>query len=31
MVSVQFKLHGGVGMWKGNIKMMEHDHLFYVA
>jgi len=31
MVSVQFKLHGGVGMWKGSNGMMEHDHLFCVA
>jgi hypothetical protein len=31
MVSVQSKLHGGAGMWKGSIGMMEHDHLFFVA
>jgi hypothetical protein len=31
MVNVQSKLHGGAGMWKGSIGMMEHNHLFYVA
>jgi hypothetical protein len=25
------KLHGGARMWKGNIGMMEHDHLLCVA
>jgi hypothetical protein len=31
MVSVQFKLHGGAGMWKGSIGMMEHGHLLCVT
>jgi hypothetical protein len=31
MVNVQSKLHGGARMWKCSIRMMEHDHLFYVA